>query len=556
MNRILSFLILLIAGIIAAPAQTSNFDKLLPKPRKVTPGFSGCLFEITPKTQIIDLTNSPDTKNVVAEINRIAEAIFGSSLKCRTAVKSTGCIIIRRNNNLPAEGYILDITPENIIIQSRDGAGAFYAAQSLKQMVPVQAFETPITLQTIKLPTVKVEDAPHFPYRGFMLDCSRHFWDTNTIKEVIDILAMHKMNRFHWHLTEDQGWRIEIKKYPLLTEKGSLREETTTGHNEGFDGIPYGGYYTQKEIKEIVEYAAERFITIIPEIEIPGHSLGALCAYPWLGCRGEEGNYKTWPMWGVSPQIACAGKESTFEFWQNVLTEVIELFPSEYIHIGGDEAPRDEWKVCPHCQNRIKENGLKNEAELQSYVNSRIEKFLNSKGRKMIGWDEILEGGVSQDATIMSWRGASGGITAARKGNYAIMTPNNHCYLDYYQTTDRNDEPDAIGGYVPLHKTYELNPYDKLTPEEQKFIMGVQGNLWCEYIPTPMQLQYMALPRLGAIAEIGWSNPSPEHKDTNEFIDRAKNLSRFYSVFGWNFAKHFYEGVTPTEESKKVNRGW
>ena len=556
MKRFILFIFIVATGIFTLPAQVNNSSNLLPKPRSTTPGHEGCYFELNPDTKIIDLTDDVSTKNAVAEINRIAVAVFGKKLKNDTSVKGPGNIIIRKNNSCPAEGYLLDIAPENIVIQCSSGAGAFYAAQSLKQIVPVQAFETPIDLETLKLPTVKIEDAPHFAYRGFMLDCSRHFWDVETVKEVIDILAVHKMNRLHWHLTEDQGWRIEIKKYPLLTKKGSLREETTTGHNEGFDGIPYGGYYTQKDIKEIVKYAAERFITVIPEIEIPGHSLGALCAYPWLGCRGEEGNYKTWPMWGVSPQIACAGKESTFEFWENVLEEVIELFPSEYIHIGGDEAPRDEWKVCPHCQKRIKENGLKNEAELQSYVNSRIENFLKSKGRKMIGWDEILEGGVSQDATIMSWRGASGGITAARKGNYAIMTPNSHCYLDYYQTNDRADEPDAIGGYVPLHKTYELNPYDKLTPEEQKYILGVQGNLWCEYIPTPMQLQYMALPRLGAIAEIGWSNPAPEEKDINDFVDRAKNLSRYYSVFGWNFAKHFYEGVTPKEDEKKVYRGW
>ena len=556
MRRTVYIFITLAVCIMSAVAQTDNSPAILPKPNKLTQGHKGCYFNITPGTKIIDLIGENGTNYAVAEINRIATAVFGKKLKSDTSVKDAGNIIIRKNNSIPAEGYILDVTPENIVISCNDGAGAFYAAQTLKQLVPVQAYETPINLESLKIATTKVEDSPHFSYRGFMLDCSRHFWDVKTIKEVIDILATHKMNRFHWHLTEDQGWRIEIKKYPLLTKIGSLREETTTGHNEGFDGIPYGGYYTQKDIKEIVQYATERFITVIPEIEIPGHSLGALCAYPWLGCRGEEGGYKTWPMWGVSPQIACAGRETTFEFWENVLKEVIELFPSEYIHIGGDEAPRDEWKVCPDCQKRIKDNNLKNEAELQSYVNTRIEKFLNDRGRKMIGWDEILEGGVSQNATIMSWRGASGGITAARKGNYAIMTPNNHCYLDYYQTTDRTDEPDAIGGYVPLCKTYELNPYDKLSPEEQKYILGVQGNLWCEYIPTPMQLQYMALPRLSAIAEIGWSNPTPEEKDTKNFIDRAKNLSRYYSAFGWNFAKHFYEGVTLTPEEQKTNRGW
>lgn len=524
-------------------AQSADAPSILPKPTKTTMGLKNCFFELNPDTKIVNQLDGNEAKSVTNEANRMAQELLGKKLKTASSIKSANNIIIKKSNSLPAEGYILDIAPENIIIQAKSAAGAFYALQTLKQIVPVQAFETPLDLEVVKLPAMKVEDKPHFAYRGFMLDCSRHFWNVETVKEVIDIMAMHKMNRFHWHLTEDQGWRIEIKKYPLLTKIGSLREQTTTGHNEGLDGIPYGGYYSQKDIKEIVKYAAERFITIIPEIEIPGHSLGALCAYPWLGCRGEEGNYKTWSYWGVSPQIACAGKESTFKFWEDVLGEVIELFPSEYIHIGGDEAPRDEWKVCPLCQQRIKENGLKNEAELQSYVTHRIEEYLNKHGRKLIGWDEILEGGVSQSATIMSWRGASGGIKAAQKGNYAIMTPNDFCYLDYFQTKDRKDEPDAIGGYVPLAKSYSLNPYDKLTPEQQKYILGVQGNLWCEYIPTPMQLQYMALPRLGALAEIGWSNPAPEKKDTNEFIERAKHLSRYYAVFGWNFAKHFYDGV-------------
>lgn len=542
MNKIIFALAALLFS-ATTMAQQSNEPSILPKPSKVTMGLQECFFVLNPQTKIINKLEDKDAKVVTKEINSLAQELLGRNLKTASSIKEDNNIIIKKNGSLATEGYILEITPENIIIQAKSTAGAFYALQTLKQIVPIQAYETPLDLETVKLPTMKVEDAPHFAYRGFMLDCSRHFWDVETVKEVIDIMALHKMNRFHWHLTEDQGWRIEIKKYPLLTEKGSLRDQTTTGHNEGYDGIPYGGYYTQKDIKEIVKYAEERFITIIPEIEIPGHSLGALCAYPWLGCRGEEGNYKTWSLWGVSPQIVCAGKESSFKFWEDVLGEVIKLFPGEYIHIGGDEAPRDEWKVCPLCQKRIQENGLKNEAELQSYVTHRIEEYLNKHGRKLIGWDEILEGGVSQSATIMSWRGASGGIKAAQKGNYAIMTPNDFCYLDYFQTKDRKDEPDAIGGYVPLSKTYSLNPYDKLTAEQQKYIMGVQGNMWCEYIPTPMQLQYMALPRLGAIAEVGWSNPAPESKDVNKFIERAKHLSRYYAVFGWNFAKHFYDGV-------------
>ncbi|MBQ5645257.1 MAG: beta-N-acetylhexosaminidase [Bacteroidaceae bacterium] len=532
---------LLTIAISVTSAQENNIPSILPKPSSITPGNMNIKFIFSPETKIIYKLEDGQAKYAANELNRIAETLFGKKLKKKTKMTSDNNIIFKFNASMKAEEYILDITPENIIIKAKDGAGAFYAVQTLKQIVPVQAYETPLDLENVALPTMKIKDAPHFPYRGFMLDCSRHFWDVETVKEVLDILAMHKMNRFHWHLTEDQGWRIEIKKYPLLTEIGSLREQTTTGHNEGLDGIPYGGYYTQKEIKEIVKYAKERFITIVPEIEIPGHSLGALSAYPWLGCEGEEGNYKTWSYWGVSKQIACAGKESTFEFWEDVLDEVMDLFPSEYIHIGGDEAPRDMWKECPDCQQRIKDNNLKNEAELQSYVNSRIEAHLNKNGRKLIGWDEILEGGVSRDATIMSWRGTVGGIAAAKKGNYVIMTPGDYCYLDYRQTTDRKDELDSNGSYVPLRKTYSFNPYDQLSKEEQKYILGVQGNLWTEYVTTPMQLQYKALPRLGAIAEIGWSNPSPETKDTEEFIGRAKELARYYSVFGWSFGRHFYE---------------
>ena len=539
LKKVLTLLFMFTAAMTFA--QERAIPGILPKPTSVKPGNANIKFDFNKETKIVYSLDNSNAKYAAEELNRIAVSIFGKKLKKTTKTTTDNNIIFKYDGSVKAEGYTLDITPENIIIKAKDGAGMFYAVQTLKQIIPVQAYETPLDLEKVSLPTMKINDAPHFPYRGFMLDCSRHFWDVETIKEVLDILAMHKMNRFHWHLTEDQGWRIEIKKYPLLTQIGSLREQTTTGHNEGLDGIPYGGYYTQKEIKEIVKYAQERFITIVPEIEIPGHSLGALSAYPWLGCEGEEGNYKTWAYWGVSKQIACAGKESTFKFWQDVLDEVMDLFPGEYIHIGGDEAPRDMWKECPHCQQRIKDNNLKNEAELQSYVNSRIEAHLNKNGRKMIGWDEIIEGGVSRDATIMSWRGTVGGIAAAKKGNHVIMTPGDYCYLDYRQTTDRKDELDSNGSYVPLRKSYSFNPYDQLSKDEEKYILGVQGNLWTEYVTTPMQLQYKTLPRLGAIAEIGWSNPSPETKDTEGFIGRAKELARYYSVFGWSFGRHFYE---------------
>ena len=541
LKRSITLILLVIACISTVSAQNCNVENIIPKPESIVMGNPNSVFHFNAETRIVYDWNNDELKPAIKELDRIAVDIFGKKMYKGTKAHGDNNVIFKYDASLADEGYILDITPENILINAKTGAGAFYAIQTLKQIIPVQAYETPISIKQLTFPTMKIADKPHFAYRGFMLDCSRHFWDVETVKEVIDIIAMHKMNRFHWHLTEDQGWRIEIKKYPLLTKIGSKREQTTTGRNEGMDGIPYGGYYTQRDIKEVVKYAQERFITIIPEIEIPGHSLGALSAYPWLGCEGEAGNYKTWANWGVSQQIACAGRESTFKFWEDVLSEVIDLFPSEYIHIGGDEAPRDMWKACPDCQKRIKDNGLKNEAELQSYVNNRIEKFLNDRGRKLIGWDEIIEGGVSQSATIMSWRGADGGIAAAKKGNYAIMTPDSHCYLNFYQTTDRQDELLCIGGYIPLRKAYSLNPYDRLAEDEQKYIMGVQANLWTEYISTPMQLEYMLLPRLSAIAEIGWSNPSPEEKDVEEFIGRAKQLSRYYYVFGWTCAIHFFE---------------
>ena len=541
LKRSITFILFALACVFTTSAQNCNVENIIPKPESVVMGNQNSTFDFNSKTRVVYNWDNSELKPAVKALDRIADDLFGKKMSKGMKAHGENNVIFKHDASLADEGYILEIKPENIIISAKTGAGAFYAVQTLKQIIPVQAYETPIDINKLTLPTMKISDSPKFGYRGFMLDCSRHFWDVETIKEILDILAMHKMNRFHWHLTEDQGWRIEIKKYPLLTKIGSKREQTTTGRNEGMDGIPYGGYYTQKEIKDVVKYAQDRHITIIPEIEIPGHSLGALSAYPWLGCEGEAGNYKTWSYWGVSPQIACAGRESTFKFWEDVLSEVIDLFPSEYIHIGGDEAPRDMWKACPDCQKRIKENGLKNEAELQSYVNGRIEKFLNARGRKLIGWDEILEGGVSQSATIMSWRGADGGIAAAKKGNYAILSPDSHCYLNFYQTTERKDDHLCIGSYIPLRKAYSLNPYDKLAKEEQKYIMGVQANLWTEYISTPIQLEYMLLPRLSAIAEIGWSNPAPEEKDVEGFIGRAKELSRYYSAFGWNFGRRFYE---------------
>ncbi len=451
------------------------------------------------------------------------------NLQLKVVGKSPAEIRLAVDPSLGEEAYRLDIAASGIDIRGGSPAGLFYGLQSLRQLLAQYG---------TTLPPLQVEDAPSFGYRGAMLDCGRHFFTVDEIKSFIDLLALHKINRFHWHLTEDQGWRIEIRRYPELTRIGSQRAETVLGNNSPvYDGTPYGGYYTQKQVRDVVAYAAERFIVVVPEIEMPGHASAALAAYPFLGCTGEE--YKVQTRWGVFPEVFCAGKESTFEFLQNVLAEVIELFPSEYIHVGGDECPKQSWKVCPACQQRIRDEHLKDEHELQSYFVLRMEKWLNEHGRRLIGWDEILEGGISQSATIMSWRGATGGIAAARAGNKVIMTPNTHCYLDYYQTEHpEGREPWGIGGYIPVEKAYALDPYDQLTDAERPYILGVQGNIWTEYMGSFAHVQHMALPRLAALAEVGWSY---DRRDIGDFRRRMEHLRKIYRMCGYRYAPYFFE---------------
>ena len=379
---------------------------------------------------------------------------------------------------------------------------------------------------------------------------SRHFFDINEMKRYIDIMAVHKLNRLHWHLTDDQGWRIEIKKYPRLNEVGSRRDGTVIGKDwSKSDNIPYGGYFTQDEIREIVAYAADHAIEVIPEIDLPGHMVAALASYPELGCTG--GPYKVWERWGVSEDVLCAGNEKTFQFLEDVMTEVMELFPSEYIHIGGDECPKTRWKKCPRCQARIRKLGFKDddkftaEQYLQSYVMKRVEKFIAGHGRRVIGWDEILEGGLSPDVTIMSWRGSEGGIEAARQHHDVIMTPNSHFYFDYYQTLDTDNEPLGIGGYVPVAKVYSFDPMASLTEEQQKYIIGVQANLWTEYIADNAHLEYMLLPRLSALSEVQWCQP--EVRNYDRFLTHFR-MNEIYEAMGYNYAKHIF-GVTGKHET-------
>lgn len=392
------------------------------------------------------------------------------------------------------EGYVLTVKADRVTLNGQTENGVFYGIQTLRKSIPAETKAT-----SILLPAGSIQDEPRFSYRGMHLDVGRHFFPIEFVKKYIDLLALHNMNTFHWHLTEDQGWRIEIKKYPKLTEIGAWRDRTVIGRNtEEYDNTRYGGFYTQEQAKEIVKYAGERYITVIPEVDLPGHMLAALAAYPEMGCTG--GPYEVCPRWGVFEDVLCIGNEKSMQFLEDVMAEIIDIFPSKYIHIGGDEAPRTRWEKCPKCQARIRTEKLKAdknhtaEDRLQSYCMTRIEKLLNSKGRQIIGWDEILEGDVAPNATVMSWRGSAGGIKAAQLGHDVIMTPNDYCYFDYYQSEDTRHEPFAIGGFVPLEKVYSLNPTASLTEEQAKHILGTQANLWTEYIPTSEQVEYMVLP--------------------------------------------------------------
>ena len=444
------------------------------------------------------------------------------------------------DSTIEKEGYHLKISENDIIISAQTDVGAFYAVQTLRQLLP-----PPLENQTFKANKIyqqaqHIEDVPKFTYRGMHLDVGRHFFPVEFIKKYIDMMALLKMNTFHWHLTEDQGWRIEIKKYPNLQEVAAWRDETLIGHYSDmphqFDGKKYGGYYTQEEVKEIVAYAAERHITVIPEIEMPGHAQAAIAAYPHLGCTGN--NPGVAKLWGVFEDIYCP-KEETFAFLEDVLDEVLELFPSEYIHIGGDEAPKTRWKNCESCQALIKKEGLKDEFELQSYFITRIETYLNSKGRQIIGWDEILEGGLAPNATVMSWRGVEGAVSAAKQGHKVIMTPTSHCYFDYYQS-ENDTEPLAIGGFLPLEKVYYFNPIpDGLSSEDSKFVLGAQGNVWTEYMKDEKQVEYMAFPRAIALSEVLWT--SEEHRNYQDFVKRLEHFQKRLHALDINYANHLYE---------------
>jgi hexosaminidase len=521
---------LLLSLITATTFAAEPGPALVPVPQKMVCREGS--FKLQPKTRILAGPGSRITAQYLAE--QLAKST-GYKLKVDTATAAQpveGAILLTTANaksSLGPEGYDLTVAPDSVALRAPSAAGLFYGVQTLRQLLPPEVYSAkPVAGVDWKVPCVQIEDQPRFKWRGLLFDTARHFFTKDEVKQMIDALAMNKVNTLHLHLTDDQGWRVEIKKYPKLTEVGAWREEAGFGLDPKLstayraDG-KYGGFYTKRDIRELVAYAASRHVTIVPEIEMPGHSCAALSAYPELSCTG--GPYTPNTKGGVFAGVYCAGNDEVYPFLQNVLAEVIEMFPGKYIHIGGDEVPKDNWKKCPKCQARMKEEGLKTEHELQSYFVRRIEKFINSKNRTLIGWSEIREGGLAQNAVVMDWIG--GAVEAASAGHDVIMSPTKFCYVDYYQSTNHAAEPKAIGGYLPLSKVYSLEPIPAaLDPKDQFHILGAQGNLWSEYIPNFKHAQYMVFPRLCAIAEITWSP-----RDTHNWEDFTRRLQTQFQRF-------------------------
>jgi len=541
MQKIYYFLIF-ISAILAACQNPENkslepFPSLIPMPKKVK------------ATEGVFNLNNNTSLYVDKEFMNAGEFLVnyienGSAFKLKKSSEEKAAVVIKKNDTLSPEGYTLKVLGSEILIDAKDASGAFYAIQTLRQLMPLQLEKNNgFQEKTISIPQAIIEDNPAFNYRGMHLDVGRHFFPKEVIKKYIAHMAMLKMNYFHWHLTEDQGWRIEIKQYPKLTEIGGFRNETLIGHyNDApvtYDGTKYGGFYTQKDVKEIVDFAEKHEVTIIPEIEMPGHSQAAISAYPALGCTSEQ--VEVAKTWGIFETIYCPN-EGTFTFLENVLSEVIALFPGDYIHIGGDEAPKKQWKNCDHCQQLIKDLNLKDEHGLQSYFITRMEKFINTKGKKIIGWDEILEGGLAPNATVMSWRGTQGAIDAVKEGHDVILTPTSHAYFDYYQSNNEN-EPLAIGGFLPLKKVFRFNPIPpELNKEEEKFVLGAQGNVWTEYMKTEDQVEYMTFPRILAMSEVVWRGPIKNFEDDYpDFLKRTEIFNERLKELEINYANHLYE---------------
>ena len=537
-------LALLTGTVLSCSAPKAPEIHIIPQPQQVS--LQGGVFKVAGAPVSFEGIDAR-TKAAVMDFATQLTRTTGKPSPVEEMLQGTGFCFVA-DPTLAPEAYTIDVTSKAVKVVAADFNGFFYALQSLGQMLPPAFYGGAKAKADWVLPCVRIADAPRFAYRGMHMDPSRHFWSVDEVKKYLDVMALYKLNRLHWHLTDDQGWRVEIKRYPRLTEIGSQRKETMVKKNFSpyvGDGQPYGGYYTQDQIREVVAYAESKGITIVPEIDLPGHMLAALAAYPELGCTG--GPYDVWTIWGVSEDVLCVGKEETFTFLEGVLTEIMDLFPSEYIHIGGDECPKVRWEECPLCQARIRSLGLRDgeghtkEQLLQNYVTARMQDFLGRHGRKIIGWDEILEGDLQAGATIMSWRGAAGGIEAAGRGFDVIMTPNSHFYFDYYQSEEKDREPFGIGGYVSLEKVYSFDPYDQLSVAAQPHILGVQANLWTEYIATPEHLVYMLLPRMCALSEVQWCGA--DNRDYDRFLESLKHSGDILDTLGYTWCRYVFGTV-------------
>jgi len=539
----LAFLLCLCAIVSCTEAPVAEEISIIPQPESVVPGTG--VFTLNAKTVIVAEGEALPVAEFLKDILK-----KGTGLDVSIVEKGKKNAIIfslvapAEGAEISKEGYQLLSSSKSVTITANTEAGLFYGVQTLRQLFPAELeSDVPITGVNWNIPAVEIKDQPRFQWRGVMLDCVRHFFPLSHIKNVLDQLAARKMNTFHWHLVDDQGWRVEIKKYPELTSTSAWRvdrEHLPWGERpdqKADEKATYGGFYSQDEIREIVAYAAKLHITVVPEIEMPAHVSCVFAAYPEYSCSGKQVPVAPGSVWPVT-NIYCAGNDGTFTFLEGVITEVIDLFPSTYIHVGGDEATKINWEKCPKCQKRIKTEGLKDENELQSYFIKRMEKFINSKGRKLIGWDEILEGGLAPEATVMSWRGFEGGIEAAKSGHDVVMSPTSFCYFDYYQGP-KESEPLAIGGFLPVSKVYDFGLVpEELTAEEAKHILGGQANLWSEFVPTPDHAEYMLYPRLEAMTEALWTMQS--NKNYDNFLKRLNRQFERYDYAGINYSKNVY----------------
>ncbi|MBB1530596.1 MAG: beta-N-acetylhexosaminidase [Prevotella sp.] len=546
MNRLLTTLMLMLSCFIARGAEKADYAQVIPQPRSVNMQ-KGAPFLLQSST-VITYTAGNDMQRNATFLSQWINELTGVKLGVQATkgkAKSVISLVIDAKakdiNN--TEGYAINITNKGIVVRGKTAAGVFYGCQTLRKTMP--ALKNADGTAVIEMPAVAITDEPRFGYRGMHLDCSRHFYKASFVKQYIDMIALHNMNRFHWHLTDDQGWRFAVDKYPKLATIASQRNGTMLGHCPNvIDHTPYGGYYTDEEIKDIIKYAADRYITIIPEVDMPGHMMAVLAAYPELGCTG--GPYETAMRWGIFEDILCAGNPKSYEFLEAVLDKVCDLFPSRYIHIGGDEAPRTRWEKCPKCQAIIAKEGIvakdghSKEALLQGYLTHKVQAYLEAKGRRIIGWDELLGCDVDTTATIMSWRGSEPGAKGAKLGHDVIMTPMPHCYFDFYQTKEIRDEPVAIGNFLDVAKVYAMQPVaDGLSPEAAKHIIGVQANVWTEYITCPEYVEYMILPRMAALAEVQWMPESQKNFDA--FKKRITSFRSIYDHYGWNVAPHLWK---------------